>query len=117
MKELENKSKNILGVLVGMLIGGLAGAVTMLLMAPQSGKRTRKQIQQKGIELRDQAAEMVDDTMSQVHKGGKKFAKNGRQKAMELVQQGQDLVADQLEHVTGVVTGVAEAGKKVFQGS
>ncbi len=35
----EAHSNNMFGVLVGMLIGGLAGAVTMLLLAPQSGKR------------------------------------------------------------------------------
>ena len=31
-------TNNTLGVLVGTLIGSLAGAVTMLLLAPQSGK-------------------------------------------------------------------------------
>ena len=31
-----------------MLIGSLAGAVTMLLLAPQSGEDTRTQIQEKG---------------------------------------------------------------------
>ena len=52
---MENKSKNLshrnkgVNVLFGMLIGGLVGAVTMLLLAPQSGKRTRAQIQQEAI--------------------------------------------------------------------
>ena len=117
MKAQEYYNHNILGVLVGTMIGGLAGAVTMLLMAPQSGKRTRKQIQQKGIELRDQASEMVDDTMAQVRKDGRKLAKNGTQKARQLMKQGQELVNEQLEHVTEVVTDVAEAGKKALQGS
>jgi gas vesicle protein len=39
----EHKShSNPLNVVVGMLIGALAGAVTMLLLAPQSGKDTRQ---------------------------------------------------------------------------
>ena len=54
------RKSNALGVLVGMLIGGLTGAVTMLLMAPQSGKETRRQIQEKGIELRDRTTEIVE---------------------------------------------------------
>lgn len=112
-QEPQNRSTNILGVLIGTLVGGLAGAVTMLLMAPQSGRRTRKQIQQKGIELRDQATEMVEDTMAQVRTDGKKLAKDGRHKAKELMQQGQELVDTQLEHVTEVF----EAGKKALQGS
>ena len=38
---------NTLGVLAGMLIGSLAGALTMLLLAPQSGEETRLQIHEK----------------------------------------------------------------------
>jgi gas vesicle protein len=49
-QEYRYPATNTVGVLVGMLIGGLAGAVTMLLLAPQSGKDTRKQIQKKGFE-------------------------------------------------------------------
>ena len=37
--EYKHPANSVLNVLVGMLIGGLAGAVTMLLVAPQSGKR------------------------------------------------------------------------------
>jgi gas vesicle protein len=108
-----NNNNNVLGVLTGMLIGGLAGAVTMLLLAPQSGEKTRVLIQEKGIELLDRATEMVDDTLAQVSKDGKKFAKVGSQKAKELMQQGQELVAEQLEHVSEA----AKAGQKAIQSS
>lgn len=87
-------NKNILGVLIGALIGALAGALTMLLFAPQSGEKTRAQIQEKGIELRDLATEMVDDTWSQVRESSEKFTKSGSQKAKELMQQGQELVSE-----------------------
>jgi gas vesicle protein len=104
---------DILGILAGMLVGGLAGAVTMLLLAPQSGKRTRVQIQKKSVELRDRATEMVEDVVAQARVDGKKIAKTGRRKANELLHQGQGLVADQLEHVTDAV----KAGKKAIQSS
>ena len=45
-----NGPKNLLS---GLLIGGLAGAAAMLLFAPQSGKRTRTQILNRDIQLRD----------------------------------------------------------------
>ena len=50
------RNNNILGVLAGLLIGGLAGAVTMLLLAPQSGKDTRRQpvasdVRQVGVSI------------------------------------------------------------------
>jgi len=104
---------NILGVLAGMVIGGLAGAITMLLMAPQSGKRTRAQIQEKGIELRDHATGIVEDAVAQVRLDGNKLARDGRRNAAKLLHQGQDLVADQIEYVTDAV----KAGKKALQSS
>ena len=36
----------------GLLLGSVAGAGAMLLMAPQSGKKTRRQIQRKGRKMR-----------------------------------------------------------------
>jgi len=112
-QEPEYHKNNILGVLAGMLVGGLAGAVTMLLLAPQSGKRTRMQIQEKGAELRDRATGMVEDAVAQARLDGNKITRDGRRKAKELLHQGQDLVAEQLEHVSDA----AKAGKKAIQSS
>lgn len=112
-KENEYHNDNILGVLTGLLIGSVAGAITMLLLAPQSGKRTRMQIQQKGIELRDRTADMVEDTIAQARLDGKKMSKEGQRKAKELLHQGQAMVAEQLEYVSDAV----KAGKKAIQTS
>jgi gas vesicle protein len=111
-QELEYHT-NILGVLVGTLIGAFAGAVTMLLLAPQSGKRTRMQIQEKSIELRDRATGLVEDAVAQARLDGNKIARDGRRKANELLHQGQNLVAEQVEYVTDAV----KAGKKAIQSS
>jgi gas vesicle protein len=104
---------NILGVLAGMFLGGLAGAITMLLFAPQSGRDTRIQIQEKGIELRDRTTEMVEDVMSQVRSKANKLTISGREKIKELKEHGQELVAEQLEHVSEA----AQAGKMAVQNS
>ena len=77
-----------------MLIGGLVGAVTMLLLAPQSGEDTRMQIQEKSIELRDRTTGMVEDAMAQVRLDRNRFTISGRQKAKELLNQGQALVVE-----------------------
>lgn len=100
-------NNNVLGVLAGVFIGGLAGAVTMLLLAPQSGEDTRTKIQEKGIELRDRTTDMVEEAMAQVRSDRKKLTMNGR----HLVEQGQALVVEQLEHVSDA----AQAGKKAVQ--
>ncbi|MBP1701825.1 MAG: hypothetical protein H6Q38_932 [Chloroflexi bacterium] len=47
--------------LAGILIGGLVGAATALLLAPQSGEETRAQIREKSIEIRDRANETVEE--------------------------------------------------------
>ena len=61
--EYKNPTNNTGNVLVGMVIGALIGTVAMLLLAPRSGKETRRQIQEKGIELRDRTTETVEDTI------------------------------------------------------
>ena len=110
-QEPEYPNNNVLSVLGGLVIGVLAGAVTMLLMAPQSGRATRMQIQEKGIELRDQATDMVGDVVSQMRSDQRKITKSGRHKAKELLEQGQALVIEQLDHVSDA----AKAGKKAIQ--
>ena len=104
---------NFFSVLLSLLIGGLAGAITMLLLAPQSGKETRIQIQEKGIELRDLTTEMVEDAMTQMRLDRNKLTMSGRKKAQELIHQGQTLVVDQLDRVSDA----AQAGKKAIQSS
>jgi gas vesicle protein len=112
-QEYKYPSNNIRNVLVGTLIGGLAGAVTMLLLAPQSGKDTRMQIRERGIELRDRTTEMVEDSMAQIRSNANKIASGGREKIKELKQYGQELAVEQLDHVSEA----AQAGKKVIQSS
>jgi gas vesicle protein len=104
---------NPLNIVVGMLIGGLAGAVTMLLLAPQSGKDTRMQIQGKGIELRDRTNEIVEDTLAQVRMSVNKITLDGREKLKELKQHGQELAVEQLNNVSEA----AQAGKKAIKSS
>src|SRR5512135_3596539 len=90
---------HVLGILAGLLIGCVAGAITMLLLAPQSGKDTRRQIQEKSIVLRDRTTEMVDDAMHQVRLKADQITMGGRQKAEDLKQQGQEMVDEQLGRV------------------
>ncbi|MBE7532777.1 MAG: YtxH domain-containing protein [Ardenticatenaceae bacterium] len=86
--------------LAGLLFGGLVGAGVMLLLAPQSGKKTRRQIWRKGRDLREQATDAVEDTVAQVR------ASIHEQTEM-LQQRGQDALDEGKERFATVV----EAGK------
>jgi gas vesicle protein len=97
-------------VLAGMLMGAATGAVTTLL-APQSGRDTRMQIHDKGIELRDCTTGAVDDAVHQLRSGTSMLVADGRMKAEVITEQGQDLLAGQLDRVSAA----ARAGKKAVE--
>ena len=104
--EYRHLANNVLGVLAGILIGGLAGAVTMLLLAPQSGKDTRRQIREKSIELRDRTSEMMEDTMAQVRTNTNKLT-------MGVKDYSKEKAVEQLDNVSEA----AQTGKKAIQNS
>ena len=97
-------TNNTLSVLGGVLIGALAGGAAALLLAPQSGKDTRRQIQEKSIELRDRTTELVDDTMTKVRTNANKIT-------MDLKNRGQEVATEQLENISEA----AQAGKKAIE--
>ena len=98
--------------LAGLLIGGLASALAMLFLAPQSGKETRQGIQHKAIELYDQTTASVKGAMAQVRTRAGQIKADVSDKAKELKQQGQDVLVEQLDRVSAAT----ESGKKAIQG-
>jgi gas vesicle protein len=92
-----------LGLILGLLIGGLAGVVTTLLLAPQSGKQTRDQIEGATIELRDRTTRNVKKAVAQVRSGTDKLTAEVQDKADELKQLGQDKLVEQLDKVSAAL--------------
>jgi len=102
---------NTKNVLIGLLIGGLAGAAAMLLFAPQSGKRTRAQIQRKRVQLRDRTTDILDNALTQVRFETHEIAAGVREQAGELRQIGQDRIVKQLDRVSALL----DAGKTAIK--
>jgi gas vesicle protein len=100
-------------LLTGLLIGGLVGAGTMLLLAPQAGSRTRLEIREGAIDLSDRTTDKVRGAASEVKSRADQIASGVRKKADELQSQGKDIAIEQLDRVTSA----AQAGKRAIQDS
>ena len=84
----------LLVLLTGLLLGALTGAVAMLLLAPRSGEKTRSQIQKQGEKLRHQAAESVDDAVTEAGDKAHQFTGNVQSGVGELQQHAQELLRE-----------------------
>jgi gas vesicle protein len=61
--------------LTGFVVGGVVGAVTVLLMAPASGEETREQIRVRSSELKNRGEELGNEAKVQVQKATKEGQK------------------------------------------
>ena len=115
--ELQYDNRNpgyfVAGILLGSLLGALIGALVMLLLAPQSGIKTRKQIQRRGRDMRLKTTDAVDDTVDQVRGKAHDITSGIHDQAEALQQRGVDMVDHQKERWSPVL----EAGKVAVNGS
>lgn len=56
----------ILGFVAGLICGAAIGAGVAILMAPDSGIKTRKRLQKAAVDLRETAADRWDDVAEDV---------------------------------------------------
>jgi len=109
-QENGNNAKYVWGFGAGLLAGGLAGAGAMLLLAPQSGKKTRAQIRRKSSDLHEQTVKTVEDAVAQARGKAHQIADDVHEQAGELQQRGQDMLDEQRGHLSKTLK---DAGKAV----
>ena len=109
--QTKKQSGNFASFLAGVFIGGLIGAGTALLTAPQAGSRTRAELQQGVEQLRDRTSETVKDTVTQVKSRANEIKSEVQIKAGEIQHQGKKLITRQLDRVSQM----ADAGKKAIE--
>jgi gas vesicle protein len=87
-----NTTNQVLSVIGSLLIGTLVGAAAMLLYAPQSGEKTRDQIRQKNIEIRNMTTEAIEDAMANTRQKAQKIQGIVQNQVNSLNQGGQDVM-------------------------
>jgi gas vesicle protein len=99
----------------GLLLGGIAGAITALLLAPQSGEETRKVIIEKSMEIKDKALETVDDARIRAEKtaedariAAQEYSQKLQDQAKNIQEQGRVILEEQKQKIEKVTKG----GKK-----
>ena len=102
-------SSQLGGFLLGLLAGGLAGAGMMLLLAPQSGKKTRTGIERKGKQLYKQFGKTVEETMAQVRTKAHQITDDVAEQAGDLQQRGQDAIDAQRDNLGGSLKDLGKA--------
>ena len=137
---MSNENHYWKGLVAGTIIGGLAGAVTALLLAPKSGKELRKDIAEKSQDLYDKAADYlsifeenmgtaVSTTVNEGKERAQKIISSAKLQAESLLENAdkvlhdakskatnvKDALDDKIENLKDAAKAGAEAFKKEYK--
>jgi len=111
-------SNQIEGFLKGIILGGVIGAVVGVLYVPQSGRKTRRDINGKAAKLLMEAKEEYEATLKKssnaydsVVKQLKRLESSTEEKAEELTELGMEAFHDTKGHLTKAVNAAVHAFK------
>lgn len=82
---------------VGFFVGALAGAVTALLIAPQSGEETRAIIRDKSTATVEEARLRANELIAEARTKADEIVEEARVKADDLVAKGQAAIKKEAE--------------------
>lgn len=83
-------------MILSFLLGGIVGAAAALLLAPQSGRETRLRIREFAGDVKDKAADYVEDV---------------KEKVTSSVEKGKEY----FEEKKSVISKAVEAGKEAYE--
>ena len=109
---MSNRESDFASFLSGFLIGGLVGAITALLLAPQSGEETRVLIRDRSVELKDKTLATLEDAAAEARLKADELTKAAQQRAEDLRQRGQVVLEEQRARFTKKEPEAAPAAKK-----
>ncbi len=111
-------SNQIEGFIKGIILGGVVGAAVGILYAPQSGRRTRRDINTKAAKLLTEAKEEYEATLKKsgkayetVVKQLKRLESSAEEKVDDLKELGKEAFHDTRGHLTKAVNAAVHAFK------
>lgn len=108
MKEITmNGNKAKVCMFGAVVAGGLVGAAVALLYAPQSGRRTRKEILRMAKKVKNSASDLIEDTMDDVQD----IVNDLKGKATDVVDQGMGLT----DRAKKDIIATLEQGQKIIE--
>ncbi len=93
---MSDEDQGILGFVVGLTFGTLLGAAAALLLAPQSGTKTRRQIRRTAEEWTDVASDKLQvagDKLQEAADDARQLASDAR----EMAEKSGERIADKVE--------------------
>jgi len=100
------------GLVVGLLAGGVVGAIAALLYAPKSGKELRSDIKQKATDFAGEASEFVKVTRSKTSEAVNSGKTRVNEFSSEVKEQADHILDDAEKVLSGIrQRASAETGK------
>lgn len=107
------------GFFAGSLLGGIAGAVTALLLAPKSGSELRRELADKSHDLYDKASDyfnvfeenvdtVVTDTVNEGRERAKSIINSAREQADELLKNAEEVFQSAKEKAENLKVSVED---------
>lgn len=72
---------------IGLFLGGLIGALIVVVLGTEKGKRLAKRLQEEGLDFWDEASEKVGDEVEKIEEKGAALVEKGQ----ELIDQGKKI--------------------------
>jgi gas vesicle protein len=101
--------------MIGFIVGAVSGAVTALLLAPQSGEETRTYIKEKAIEIGDTASKTINETYEQAQVSANDAVKraehvlaDAKKQAAELTEKGKTVYEQQKSKIVSTLSKSSE---------
>jgi gas vesicle protein len=112
---MSDNGSEIGAFMAGFVIGGLVGAATALILAPQSGEATRAQLASKSQELREAGLQQVEtarlrvqDTTTQAQEQARIVLDEGKSKVNTALERGKVAMAEAQEELAPEEPGASE---------